>query len=206
MATPFNRLTPRQWFLIAILIPVAVLFFRKRVFAAFPELPTQGAIVTERELLGKRQGQLAELEEKLAAQQGELAALRDAAAPLWMIDDRNVAKQKGFIQTEVNRLIDQASIRGVDYQVMNPKRNDIPDKTHVYDVEVTVNITASMKEITRVLEQIELSPRELTWGQCSITPYNLRDPSKVRLTGTIRARVLSPDAVDFLKPAAEGDG
>ena len=205
MTSPFNRLTLRQWLLLAVFIPVAILFFRKRVFAMFPEFPTPMAIAEERSMLAKRRKQLAELESRLAAQESELANLRALAAPFWQIGDRSVGKQKGFIQTEVNKLIDRANIRGVDYQVMNPKRVEIPDKTHVYGVEVTVNITASMKEITRVLEQIERSPRRLSWGQCSITPYNLRDPNKVRLTGTVRARVLSPDAVAFLEPAV-GEG
>ena len=206
MAAPFNRLTPRQWILIAVLVPVAVLFFRKRILSSLPNFPTTKTIAAERTRLKKRRRQLAELEKRLAARDVELENLRAAAAPFWKIADRNAAKQKGFIQTEVNRLIDRANIRGVDYQVMNPKRSEVPGKAHVYRVEVTVNITASMKEVTRVLEQIERSPRWLLWGQCSITPYSLREPNKVRLTGTIRAYVLSPDAVAFLQPDAEEKG
>lgn len=203
-----RKLTVRQWILLLVLIPVAILFFRKRVLGAVPSIPTRAGIEAEQDELDRRRGQLQELQAQLATQEGDVASLRRVAAPLWKISDRSAARQKGIIQREVNRLIDRANIRGVDYQVMNPKRREIPEMDHVYEVEVTVNITASMKEITRVLAEIDQSERLLNWSQCSITPYNLRDPNKVRLTGTLRALVLSPDVVEFLEPeeTAEGSG
>jgi|GEM_PF-2716559 len=204
MMAILRKATLRQWLLILVLIPVAVLFFHKRVAGLIRALPTQRVIADEQALLQQRREKLDALQAKLEARDSELAELRRQAAPFWRIDDRNAARQKGIIQNEVNRLLTKANIRGVDYQVINPRRIDLPEKALVYEVEVTVNMTASMREIARVLAEIDRSEQQLTWSQCSVAPLNLRDTSKVRLTGTLRALVLSPDAVALLGGSSEG--
>jgi Sec-independent protein translocase protein TatA len=203
MIAAMRKLNPRQWALILVLIPVAVLFFQKRVAGMVRSLPTARAIEAEREVLRERREKHDALQAKLDARESELASLREQTAPFWRVDDRNPARQKGIVQNEVNRLLSKANIRGVDYQVINPRRLDLPDKTLVYEVEVTVNMTASMREIARVLAEVDRSEQRLTWSQCSIAPLNLRDTSKVRLTGTLRALVLSPDAVELLAGTTE---
>ncbi|MBN2452531.1 MAG: hypothetical protein JXR77_19255 [Lentisphaeria bacterium] len=206
MAVPSGRISRRQWVLILILVPVALLFFRKRVAVLLPAFPTQSMLQEEAALREKRETQVRKLEERVALQDEEMAAVRDLAAPFWRIDDRSVARQKGVIQNEVNKLLARANIRGVDYQVMNPKRNELPGRVHVYEIEVTVNITASMREIGRVLAEIDRAPHLLTWNQCSIAPYNLREPNKVRLTGTLSALVLSADAAEVVFGRTEDAG
>lgn len=204
MMAILKKTTLRQWVLILVLIPVAVLFFHKRMASLLRALPTKRAIAEEQARLEQRQEKLDGLQGKIEARDTELADLRQQAAPFWRIDDRNPVRQKGIIQNEVNRLLTKANIRGVDYQVINPRRIDLPEKTLVYEVEVTVNMTASMREIARVLAEIDRSEQQLTWSQCSVAPLNLRDTSKVRLTGTLRALVLSPDAVALLGGSSEG--
>lgn len=206
MASLRNRLSLRQWLLIGIMVPVALLFLRKRVLAFVPDFPTRAVLAEEAGLLDKRAEQLRKLEERLAAQDAEVEALRGRAAPLWRIDDRSLARQRGLIQNEVNRLLAKANVRGADYQVMNPRRLDLPGKSLVYEVEVTVNITATMREIGRVLLEVDRSPIRLTWNQCTIAPHNLREPNKVRLTGTLRAFALAPEAVEFLARRTEEPG
>lgn len=198
-----HKPTPRQWVLILVLIPVAALFLRKYLFGIVPELPTSSRIAGETALLQKRRDQLQALQDQLEARETQLAELRQLAAPFWMIDDRNAARQKSLLQNEVNRVLARANIRGVDYQVVNPRRLEVQDKTLIYEVEATVNMTASMREIARVLAEVDRSPQMLTWSQCTIAPLNLRDTTKVRLTGTLRAQVLSPEAVALVRGGSE---
>jgi hypothetical protein len=204
MTAALHRLRPRQWALILVLIPVAVLFFRHRVAGLVRSLPTSRAIQAEQDHLQDQRGKLEGLRAQIEARDTELAELRQQVASFWRIDNRNAAQQKGAIQNEVTRLLTKASISNAEYQVINPRRLDLPEKTLVYEVQVTVNMTASMREIARVLTEIDRSEQRLTWSQCNIAPLNLRDTSKVRLTGTLRALVLSPDAVALLGGGSEG--
>jgi len=193
----------RQWVLILVLIPVAALFLRRYLGHLLPDLPTAGRIRDEQALLQKRRDQVQALQEQIDAREAQVNELKQLTASFWMIDDRNAARQKGFLQNEVNRVLGKANIRGVDYQVINPRRLDIQDKTQVYEVEVTVNMTASMREISRVLAEVDRSPQTLAWSQCTIAPLNLRDTSKVRLTGTLRALALAPEAVALVRGGSE---
>ncbi|NLF17662.1 MAG: hypothetical protein GX595_10450 [Lentisphaerae bacterium] len=203
MSGGLQKPSVRQGILILILIPVAVLFVHRYFGHLLPDLPTAARVRAEEDLLEKRREQLRTLEDQRSARAAQLEELRSLAAPLWLIEDRNAARQKTLLQNEVNRVLAKANIRGVDYQVVNPRRLDLPDKTLIYEVEATVNMTASMREISRVLAEVDRSPQTLTWSQCSIAPLNLRDTSKVRLTGTLRARVLSPEAVALVRGGSE---
>ena len=203
MTAGLRKISLRQWVLALVLVPVAVLFFQKRIVAQLGALPTAARIRTEADLLDGRREQLQALQDQVGSREGQVADLKRMAAPFWLIDDRNAARQKNILQSEVTRVLTKANTRGVDYQVVNPRRLDIAEKTQIYEVEVTVNMTASMREIARVLAEIDRSTQALTWSQCNIAPLNLRDTSKVRLTGTLRARVLSPDAVALLRGGSE---
>ena len=203
MTAGLRKISTRQWLLVLVFIPVAVLFFQKRLAAQLANLPTAARIRAEADLLAERREQLQGLQDEVGSRDGQIADLKRLAAPFWSIDDRNTARQKNALQNEVTRVLTRANIRGPDYQVVNPRRLDIAEKTQVYEVEVTVNMTASMREIARVLAEIDRSAQALTWSQCNIAPLNLRDTSKVRLTGTLRARVLSPDAATLLRGGSE---
>jgi hypothetical protein len=203
MSAGLRNIRLRQWLLMLVLIPVAGLFFQKRIATQLSGLPTSARIRAEAGLLAERREQLQALQEEVDSRDGQVAELRRLATPLWSVDDRNAARQKNILQNEVTRVLTKANIRGVDYQVVNPRRLDIAEKTQVYEVEVTVNMTASMREIARVLAEIDRSAQALTWSQCNIAPLNLRDTSKVRLTGTLRARVLAPDAAALLRGGSE---
>lgn len=203
MTAGLRKISTRQWLLVLVFIPVAALFFQKRLAAQLANLPTAARIRAEASLLAERREQLQGLQDEVGSRDGQIADLKRLAAPFWSIDDRNAARQKNILQNEVTRVLTRANIRGVDYQVVNPRRLDIADKTQVYEVEVTVNMTASMREIARVLAEIDRSAQALTWSQCNLAPLNLRDTSKVRLTGTLRARVLSPDAATLLRGGSE---
>jgi hypothetical protein len=203
MTAGLRKISLRQWVLVLVFIPVAALFFQKRLAAQLGALPTAARIGVERGLLEERREQLQTLQDQVGSREGQVAELRRLAAPFWSIDDRNAARQKNILQSEVTRVLTKANIRGVDYQIVNPRRLDIAEKSQVYEVEVTVNMTASMREIARVLAEIDRSTQALTWSQCNLAPLNLRDTSKVRLTGTLRARVLSPDAAALLRGGSE---
>ena len=203
MTAGLRKMSLRQWALVLVLIPVAVIFFQKRIMAQLGTLPTAARIQAEERLLAERREQLQQLQDEVASRDGQVAELARLAAPFWSIDDRNSARQKNTLQSEVTRVLTKANIRGVDYQIVNPRRLDIAEKSQVYEVEVTVNMTASMREIARVLAEIDRSTQALTWSQCNLAPLNLRDTSKVRLTGTLRARVLSPDAAALLRGGSE---
>ena len=193
----------RQWMLLLVLIPVAVLFFQKRIATQLGTLPTTARIRAEAVSLEKGRERLQALQDQVGSREGQVAELKRQAAPFWSIDDRNALRQKNILQSEVTRVLTKANIRNGDYQIVNPRRLDITEKTQIYEVEVTVNMTASMREVARVLLEIDRSPQALTWSQCNIVPLNLRDTSKVRLTGTLRARVLSPDAAALLRGGSE---
>lgn len=203
MSAGLRKMSLRQWMLLLVLIPVAVLFFQKRIATQLGTLPTTARIRAEAVSLAKGRERLQALQDQVGSREGQVAELKRQAAPFWSIDDRNALRQKNILQSEVTRVLTKANIRNGDYQIVNPRRLDITEKTQIYEVEVTVNMTASMREVARVLLEIDRSPQALTWSQCNIVPLNLRDTSKVRLTGTLRARVLSPDAAALLRGGSE---
>jgi hypothetical protein len=61
-----------------------------------------------------------------------------------------------------------------------------------------------MRDISRLLAEVEEAQISFAWQSCTIRPDNIRDPREVRLNGRIEALMLSPEAAESLfGPAVE---
>ncbi|MFW6367474.1 MAG: hypothetical protein ACOC0L_02295, partial [bacterium] len=74
---------------------------------------------------------------------------------------------------------------------------------NIQKVELTVRIRASMREISKLLVEVDAASPPFFWTQCTIRPNNLRNPTGVVLSGRVAAFMLMPEATKLLD---EGEG
>ncbi|MCK5801359.1 MAG: hypothetical protein KAI66_00935 [Lentisphaeria bacterium] len=182
----------RQIMLVLLMLVVGFFFFRHYFGGSLGRLPLDGVIVGEEKKLARRLKQLHVVHEEEAARRGVILELRTLSETLWR-EKRN-AKQE--VVDEFDKLARAASVMGV--RIASPRESKFMGSSEIKQVEVTVSLTASMREITRLLNAIEKSSKHFHWSQCTLRPDNQKAPTKVRMTGRVRALVLSRDAEEFL--------
>jgi len=189
----WHKLTGRQRLLALVAVLLAVLVAGRFAGPVLGRLPLPENIrAQERELL-RRQQRLAELKARRQARDAALVRLRQQAAPFWHLQSKTPAVE---VTAEFARLARQADVK--IQQVGAPRTDRVANTNHVREVEFTVRLMASMREVTRLLAQLEQSPNVFLWSKCDIRPDNRRAPKAVVLNGRIKALVLSPEASRFL--------
>jgi hypothetical protein len=166
------------------------------------ELPTKSLIGEQAKEVRSARKQLGRLSRE--GQQGDrrLLELQDQATPVWTVSSERQAEQE--IIEHFNRVARSAQIS--KHQVRAPRSAPLPNYAYLYEVEFSVSLTATMKEITRLLQEMEKTDHLFQWTQCSISVLNRRAPTEVRLTGKVRALVLRPEAQVILEGKPEGQG
>jgi hypothetical protein len=197
MAQIVPKMTARQWFLVIALVITAIFFVRK--YMPVLNVPTRRSIDVEISRLKERRKDLAVIRRKVAAMEDARAELRAKAAPFWQIEGKNAEQA---VVAEFTKIARRAKVS--THRVDKPHRNKVLDLNDVFEVEFSVQITASMREIARLLAELENAEQRFYWTQCSLRPDNIRAPKNVRLIGRLKALVLSSDASEFLA-GREGD-
>ena len=78
----------------------------------------------------------------------------------------------------------------------SPRITDYSD--NIQQVELTVRIRASMREIARLMVEIDAADPPFFWSQCTIRPNNPKNPSGVVLSGRVAALMLKSEATKLL--------
>ena len=193
----WNKLTPRHR-LLAVVVVLGMLVALKYANLPLERLPLPENIRTQERQLLKRRRQLAELQAEREKRKQAFAALQQAAEPFWQIQGKTPAVE---VPSEFAKLARQAQVK--IEQVGAPRSGKVLDLNHVREVEFSVRLTASMREVSRLMAQMERDKNVFYWSRCNIRPDNKRDPKAVVLTGQIRVLVLTPEASKFL---GEGGG
>ncbi len=145
----------------------------------------------ERRLKAVRRAQ-----EKYAAR---LAEIRKVAAPFRRISSKTSAAE---IRTEFDKLARRAQVTLQSVRLLREKPEKFSE--YVLSVELAVQVRTSMREISRLLAELERNRGAFYWRTCSIRPDNPRAPKQVYLTGRLQALVLNPQADQLLYGSTGG--
>lgn len=197
-----DRAARRRKILLLLVSVLAVVFALQFSGLSFEEFPTKALIEEQAKQLRTSRKRLAKLSRENVQGENRLAELRAKASPFWTVESEQGALQE--IRSNFDRIARKAMIS--KQQVFSPRKADLPNYDYLYEVEFSVTITATMKEITRLLYEMEKADHVFQWTQCSITVTNRRTPTEVRLNGKVRAVVLRPEAQAILANREEGQG
>ena len=79
---------------------------------------------------------------------------------------------------------------------MDIKTNNV---NYIQEVELRMEMRGvSMREVTRLLRELENARHSFSWSSCKIEPDNLQKPTGVKFSGRLRAFVLNEEAVKVL--------
>ena len=202
MATNGDPGARRRKILLLLVLVLTVVFTLQFSGLSLAELPTRALIEEQTNQLRTARKLLAKLSRERIQDERHLAELRAEASPFWNVVSEQHADQE--IRESFDRVARKAQIS--KQQVFSPRKANLSNYGYLYEVEFSVSLTATMKEITRLLYEMEKSDHVFQWTQCSITVTNRRAPTEVRLSGKIRAVVLRPEAQAILASRAEGEG
>ncbi len=202
MTASGDRGSRRKIILLLLALLLAVVFTVQ--FSGFlpGEWPTQSLINEQGKELRATRKQLARLSQEGAQGNRRLQDLKDQSSLFWTLSSERQAEQE--IIEHFNRVARNAQIN--KHQISKHRSAPLPNYAYLYEVEISVSLTATMKEITRLLQEMEKTEHLFQWTQCSISVLNRRAPTEVRLTGKVRAVVLRPEARAILEGKREGQG
>ncbi len=201
MLRAWNKLTVRSRILAGMAVILAGVFAWECADLPIDRLPLRRNIQKLEQELEERRTELAELKAGRKARLDAITRMRRKAQPFWLTETQNPLVQVPTEFTKLARLAQVTVQRPGD-----PRKTKVLDMTHVSQIEFSVRATASMREISRLLAEVEQSQHKFYWGVCQIRPDNRRTPQQAVMTGRIRALVLSPEASKFISGDSEGDG
>ena len=191
--------------LVLLLLMLFIGFFFVRRFISF-SLPTSALLEQRVQELQSLRSDLLVARKQSSERQEELQALQSLAEPYWF-----ASGQRALVDQEINKefgkLLRQAQLPAT--QKIDLQRNKLPGLSHIQEVQIRLELRAvSMREVSRLLQEVHGYGDKLNWNYCRIEPDNPRQPKNVNLSARLRALVLGSEAVDFLNqaPALEASG
>ena len=191
--------------LVLLLLMLFIGFFFVRRFISF-SLPTSALLEERVQELQSLRSDLLVARKQSSERQEELQALQSLAEPYWF-----ASGQRALVDQEINKefgkLLRQAQLPAT--QKIDLQRNKLPGLSHIQEVQIRLELRAvSMREVSRLLQEVHGYGDKLNWNYCRIEPDNPRQPKNVNLSARLRALVLGSEAVDFLNqaPALEASG
>ncbi len=188
----------RQILLAVALVVVAFLLARR--YLPMMEIPTDGLIREETVRLESLAGDLAVQQKMNGDWYADVQRLRKKAAVFWVRKDAGVPVE----QEVLDEFNDIARLASVNIQSREPRLVRIPNAANVQEVELRIEMRGiSMKEFTRLLKEIARSKRKFYWASCKIDPDNVQKPTGIRVTGRLKAYVLTDEATRLLNMGDE---
>ncbi|MDD3696285.1 MAG: hypothetical protein PHG44_10015 [Lentisphaeria bacterium] len=191
--------------LVLLLLMLFIGFFFVRRFISF-SLPTSALLEQRVQELQSLRSDLLVARKQSSERQEELQALQSLAEPYWF-----ASGQRALVDQEINKefgkLLRQAQLPAT--QKIDLQRNKLPGLSHIQEVQIRLELRGvSMREVSRLLQEVHGYGDKLNWSYCRIEPDNPRLPKNVNLSARLRALVLGSEAVDFLNqaPALEATG
>lgn len=176
---------------------LALLVLATRVDISGIALPLPNTAETLEIELADRMGEakiFLKQERRDAARREKLERLAD---PFWRSGHRSAQAR---VQSEFEQLSRRAHV--MIQTLGSPHIRDYSDT--IEEVELTVRIRASMKEIARLLEEVEKADPPFFWTLCTIRPNDPRDPSGVVLSGKVSVLMLKAEASRLLAGKTTG--
>ncbi len=118
-------------------------------------------------------------------------SLTDLTADYWPANGKLPVNE---MQLKIERLGQKT---GVTLNTVSaPKTIDIND--HVRAIDISISATTTIRDIAAFLEEIDQHQPRLFWINCVLRPDNIKSPSAVSLSGTVRAYLLNKEAAEYL--------
>jgi len=194
-----SKINRRQLVLLTMMLVIGFFFVRRYVTFALPTTP----LIDERLLqLQSLRGDLQVARKQADDRLQEIKALQTLAEPYWI-----PAGQRALVDQEINKefgkLLRQAQLPA--NQKIDLQRNKLPGVNHIQEVQIRLELRGvSMREVSRLLQEVHKYGDKLSWSYCRIEPDNPRTPKNVNLSARLRALVLGNEAADYLNQSASG--
>ena len=194
-----SKINRRQLILLAMMLVIGFFFAKRYVNFALPTT----ALLDERLLkLQSLRGDLQVARKQADDRLQEIKALQSLAEPYWF-----ASGQRALVDQEINKefgkLLRQAQLPA--NQKVDLQRNKLPGVNHIQEVQIRLELRGvSMKEVSRLLQEVHKYGEKLSWSYCRIEPDNPRTPKNVNLSARLRALVLGNEAADYLNQGAVG--
>ena len=197
MVQKWKNMTVRQRVMVLAAGVLIVVVLAQYVSFEGLALPTASRIEDARDTLKSKQERRAELEQRHHVRERSLDRLRASAEPyFWRIGERTPTME---IQAELEKIAGNAHV-GINTR--NPRTREVSE--HVRNVEIYLNLTGTMREISRFLGEVDRSKRRLFWSHCDLRRRKVRNDERIFLNGRISAYFFSGDAEQLLFTSGDG--
>lgn len=188
-----SKINRRQLVLLAMMLVIGF-FFSKR-YMNF-DLPTAALLQSRQQQLLSLRSDLKVARKEADDRLQEIKSLQSLADPYWF-----TSGQRALIDQEINkefgkllRLAQLPANQKIDLQ-----RNKLPGVNHIQEVQIRIELRGiSMREISRLLQEVHKYGEKLSWSYCRLEPDNPRTPKNVNFSARLRALVLGNEAADYL--------
>lgn len=195
-----SKTKAKQIFLGVLLVIVTILVIRK--YLPMVELPTSGRIQEEQEKLSSLMMDLAVQQKTNDEWNLRVAQIRKKASAFWVRTKTGMPLEQEVVE-EFNNV---ARLASVNIQSKEPKLVKSQNMNYLQEVELRVEMRGiTMKEFTRLLKEISRNKRKFYWASCKIDPDNIQKPTGIRVTGRLKAYVLTEEAVRLLGSASNDE-
>ena len=186
----------RRYLLLAVMVIVGLLFVRQ--YLPMIEIPTDGRIKEEEQRLQSRLGDLAVQKKMNEDWEKELVQLRGKATMFWVRVRQGIPVEQEVLE-EFNKITTRAIVN-ITSRESRPLKN--PNSNYIQEVELKIELrSVSMREFSRLLKEISQNRRKFYWVYCTINPDNAQKPTGIRVSGRLRAYVLTDEGTRLLGSA-----
>lgn len=189
----WSKLTGRQRTLFVLALVLGAALALKYANLPWQQAPLPNNIRALERNLAKRRTRLQEVQAVARVRDSELAGLRQQASSFWQIQGK---APEVAVADRFDALARKAQ---VNFQrVGAPECRKLDAFSHIREVVFEVRLKATMREVSRLLGEMEASRPAFHWTRCTIRAETKDGVGTVDLKGHIRALVLSPDAAKHL--------
>jgi hypothetical protein len=186
-----KKLTLKRRILFGLMALLAVLVLVRRLGFNLEGLPLPSNIQTQEREYSKLQRKLLKLLKNQQGWHGAQGRLQAQARGFWRAGSRAPAAE---VQSEFEKMCRRARV--TVQSIGTPRVNKVSE--HVRSVTISVRMRASMREVSRLMDEIEQANPNFYWSSCNIRPDSSNNPQGVVLTGKMEAYVLSAEATRII--------
>ena len=189
----FQKPKAKQILLWGALVIVTLLVLKR--YLPMMQLPTKGRIQQLEQSLKSKQSDLAVQQKMNDDWRNNLNLIQKNSSMFWTRKKPNIP-----LEQEVSEEFkDILRIASVNLRRQTAKIIKNQNSQYVQEVEIEIQMAdSSMKEFARLLREVAAHRRKLVWTYCKIDAENPNAPTTIKVTGRLKAYLLTEDASRIL--------